>query len=182
MEEYCPEATATYPNVDDPIVHDNESAVSDGTKCTSECGGQGQPACNRKWSKKNLRKRWHEAGRIRNGRMGALSGSLKGELLLWGGECYGGTTVRDFGPDGKVRAVQNVNRPRPCRMQMLKDGTRRSGDYIEAFSFVRMNKAGFLFGEKRSIDLVGFPNGQASNDESAVSQAFSAMNTYHSQK
>ena len=54
VEEYCPEATATYPNVDDPIVHDDESAVTDGTKCTSECGGQGQPACNRKWSKKIL--------------------------------------------------------------------------------------------------------------------------------
>ena len=66
-------------------------------------------------------------------------------------------------------------------MQMLKDGTRRSGDYIEAFSFIRMKKAGYPFGENRSIDLVGFPNGQVTNDESAVSQAFSAMNTYHSQ-
>lgn len=112
--------------------------------------------------------------------MGSLSAVLKGELMLWGGECYGGTTIRDFGPDGKVRAVQNLNKPRPCRMSMLQNGQRRSGDYIEAFSFVRMNKAGFLFGEKRSIDLIGFPDGQVTNDESAVSQAYSAMNTYHS--
>ena len=112
--------------------------------------------------------------------MGSLSAVLKGELMLWGGECYGGTVIRDFGPDGKLRSVQNLNKPRPCRMSMLKNGQRRSGDYIEAFSFVRMNKAGFLFGEKRSIDLIGFPDGQVTNDESAVSQAYSAMNTYHS--
>ena len=180
VEEYCPEATATYPTVDKPIVHDDESAVSDGTKCTTECGGEDQPACNRKWSKKNLRRRWHEAGRIKNGRMGSLSGVLKGELMLWGGECYGGTTVKNFGPDGNERSVARVDRPRPCRMQMLKNGSRQSGDYIEAFSFIRMNKAGYLFGEPRVVDLVGYHAGQVSHDESAVSQAYSAMNAFHS--
>ena len=40
-----------------------------------------------------------------------------------------------------------------------------------------MNRAGFLFGERRQVDLVGFLPGSASHDESAVSQAFSVFNT-----
>ena len=114
--------------------------------------------------------------------MGSLSGVLRGELLLWGGECYGGRDVRDFNPDGTVRGISTVNRPRPCRMKILKDGSRQAGDYIEAFSFVRMNKAGYLFGERRQIDLEGFPVGSASHDESAVSQAWNLMNTFHDYK
>ena len=64
----------------------------------------------------------------------------KGELLLWGGECYGDSTVCDFGPDGFLRAAANVKKPRPCRMITEKSGKRKMGDYIEAFSFVRMNR------------------------------------------
>ena len=179
IKEFCPDAETTFPTVDEPITIDDESPVKDPTQCTKQCGGAGEPACNRVWKKTNLRRRWHEAGRIKNGRMGSLSGVLKGELLLWGGECYGDSTVRDFGPDGFVRAVSNVMKPRPCRMTIDKSGKRRSGDYIEAFSFVRMNKAGFIFGERRQIDLVGFPTGSASHDESATSQAFSVFNTMH---
>ena len=82
VEEYCPDANATYPNVDPAIIHDDESAVADGTQCTSECGEGFEYACNRRWKKKNLRKRWHESGRIRFGRMGSLSGVLKVFLII----------------------------------------------------------------------------------------------------
>ena len=69
----------------------------------------------------------------------------KGELLLWGGECYGDSTVRDFGPDGLLRAAANVKKPRPCRMITEKSGKRKMGDYIEAFSFVRMNRGKLIY-------------------------------------
>ena len=72
-----------------------------------------------------------------------LRKTIKGELLLWGGECYGDSTVRDFGPDGLLRAAANVKKPRPCRMITEKSGKLKMGDYIEAFSFVRMNKGMF---------------------------------------
>lgn len=58
-------------------IFSQESAVADGTQCTEECGASFQPRCNRFWQKKNLRRKWHEAGRIRHGRMGSLSGVLK---------------------------------------------------------------------------------------------------------
>ena len=188
VKEHCKNAQATYPNVDQPIDHDAESAVQDPTECTSQCGGSGQVECNREWKKINLRRRWHEAGRIEHGRMGSLSGVLKGELLLWGGECYGGTEVKDFWPDGSLRprgaAGADGQRPRPCRMKIMKDGTRRAGDFFEVFSFIRMNRAGYLFGEKRQVDLIGFKSTSthdqsASFDESAVSQAWNAMNTFN---
>ena len=78
LAEHCPNAETTYPTVDAPIEHDNESAVSDATQCTDQCGQKSsQPECNRLWAKRNLRRRWHEAGRIKHGRMGSLSGVLK---------------------------------------------------------------------------------------------------------
>ena len=82
LAENCPNAETTYPTVDEPIQHDNESPVSDATQCTAKCGQKAsQPECNRLWQKRNLRRKWHEAGRIRHGRMGSLSGVLKVRIL-----------------------------------------------------------------------------------------------------
>ena len=78
LAEHCPNAETTFPTVDESIQHDNESPVSDATQCTEQCGQKAfQPDCNRLWQKRNLRRKWHEAGRIRYGRMGSLSGVLK---------------------------------------------------------------------------------------------------------
>ena len=64
VDEYCSDPTEPYPGIDEPFVSHDEIAVADWYKCTTECGGQGQSACNRSWSKKNLRRKWHEAGRV----------------------------------------------------------------------------------------------------------------------
>ena len=42
---------------------------------------------------------------------------------------------------------------------------------------VRMNAAGFLFGERRYVELEGYLPGRAGHGEAAVSQAFSLYNT-----
>ena len=137
----------------------------------------------RTWKKTNLRRRWHEAGRMKNGRFAALSAIVKGELILWGGECYGDDIIHDFGPDGEIRQVRsasNVMTTRGCKMIIEKNGQRKTGDYIEAFSFVRMNKAGFIFGERRQIDVVGFPAGEVTHGEAGTNtQPFSIFNTMH---
>ena len=82
IEEFCPEAEPEYPGFDPEIKHDLESAVGDFDLCTTECGGKGQPKCNRKWEKRRLRRAWHETGRVINPRMGHMSAVLNGEVSL----------------------------------------------------------------------------------------------------
>ena len=84
VRETCPNAQKVY-NEDPNIIYHNESAVKDFTQC-QPCVGD---SCNRVWKKKNLRGKWHEAGRIRYPRLGAISATLKGEAILFGGECGG---------------------------------------------------------------------------------------------
>ena len=76
QDEFCPDAVEPYPGFDAPYVNHDESATSDYLGCTTECGGNGQPACNRSWKKRNLRRKWHEAGRIKHPRMGFLAGKV----------------------------------------------------------------------------------------------------------
>ena len=78
VEEFCPNAEPSYPGVDPDFVESDEAAVGDYVECTTDCGGKNQPKCNRKWKKINLRRKWHEAGRIKHPRMGFLAGVLKG--------------------------------------------------------------------------------------------------------
>ena len=159
VDEYCPDATEPYPGIDEPFVSHDEAAVSDWSKCTTECGGQGQPACNRSWSKRNLRRKWHEAGRVKHPRMGFLAGVLKGEIVIWGGECFGPAQIRQWNLDGTLRMTRSLDQPRSCKIQMKPGpgGSVRTinDDYIEAFSFIRMNSAGYLFGERRYVELDG---------------------------
>ena len=159
VDEYCPDATEPYPGIDEPFVSHDEAAVADWSKCTTECGGQGQPACNRSWSKKNLRRKWHEAGRVKHPRMGFLAGVLKGEIVIWGGECFGPAQIRQWNLDGTLRMTRSLDQPRSCKIQMKPGpgGSVRTinDDYIEAFSFIRMNSAGYLFGERRYVELDG---------------------------
>ena len=180
VEEYCPDADDTFPGLDPPIKHHAESAVKDYTDCTEECGGKNQPKCNRKWKKINLRRKWHEAGRIKHARMGFLSGTLKGEMLIWGGECYGPNKMRAFNLDGTLRAARLTEQPRPCGIMINKNGEGTNDDYMEVFSMIRMNKAGYLFGERRHVELDGYRQGKAAHDESAVSQSYSVFNTQSS--
>ena len=64
-------------------------------------------------------------------------------------------------------------------MKKAPDGSVQTinDDYIEVFSFIRMNQAGFLFGERRFVELDGYYAGRAGHGEAAVSQAYSSMNT-----
>ena len=48
---------------------------------------------------------------------------------------------------------------------------------MEKFVVFRMNRAGFLFGARRGVNLEGYYPGQIVHDESAVSQHFSKLNT-----
>ena len=177
VEEYCPNAKDTFPGVDPPINHGEETAVTDYTECTEDCGGSGQPDCNRKWRKINLKRKWHEAGRIKHPRMGFLAGTLKGEIVIWGGECYGPDKMRQWNLDGTLRATRLQYQPRSCGIQIDASGKSNNDDYIEVFSMIRMNKAGFLFGERRYVELNGYLPGRAGHGEAAVSQAYSLYNT-----
>ena len=82
VEEFCPDAVEPYPGNDPEFVSGDEAATSDYLECTTECGGRNQPACNRRWSKRNLRRQWHEAGRIKHPRMGFLAGTVSFSLLI----------------------------------------------------------------------------------------------------
>ena len=82
VSEFCPDAEPEYPGFDPEIQHDFESTVGNFDQCTTDCGGEGQPDCNRKWQKKRLRRKWYEAGRIINPRMGHMTSVLKGEVTL----------------------------------------------------------------------------------------------------
>ena len=64
-------------------------------------------------------------------------------------------------------------------MKKAPDGSVQTinDDYIEVFSFIRMNSAGFLFGERRYVELEGYHVGQAGHGEAAVSQGYSLFNT-----
>jgi hypothetical protein len=181
VDEYCPNAVEPYPGIDPAFAEHDEAAVGDYTECTTECGGNGQPKCNRKWSKRNLRRSWHEAGRIKHPRMGFLAGVLRGDIMVWGGECFGPAQIRQWNLDGTLRMTRSLDQPRSCKIQM-KPGPGGevisvNDDYIESFSFIRMNKAGFLFGERRYVELEGYFTGQAGHGEAAVSQGYSTMNT-----
>ena len=180
LDEFCPDATEPYPGIDPPFSTHNEAAVADYTQCTNQCGGANEPACNRSWMKRNLRRSWHEAGRIKHPRMGFLAGTLRGEVIVWGGECFGPAKIRQWNLDGTLRSMRTLDQPRSCKIQMKKVGDKINtvnDDYIEVFSFIRMNKAGFLFGERRYVELEGYYAGQAGHGEAAVSQAYSTMNT-----
>lgn len=105
-----------------------------------------------------MRRKWHEAGRIRNPRMGFLSGILQGEIVIFGGECYGQEVKRSFNPDGSLRATKVKAEPGPCGIKINKNGMgifNGQNDYLEAFSILRMNKAGYIFGDSRKANLVG---------------------------
>ena len=186
LDEYCPEATESYPGIDPVHESSPEAAVGDYTECTTECnqtGEDGIPVCNRSWAKRNLRRRWHEAGRIKHPRMGFLAGTLKGEIIVWGGECFGPTQIRQWNLDGTLRMSRMADQPRSCKIMMKSSGPSinevdtTNDDYIEVFSFIRMNQAGFLFGERRFVELDGYYAGRAGHGEAAVSQAYSTMNT-----
>ena len=177
VTEYCPNAEETFPGVDAPIEHGDESAVGDYTECTEDCGAPGQPECNRKWKKVNLRRKWHEAGKIKHPRMGFLAGTLKGEVVIWGGECYGPDKMRHWNLDGTLRATRLQYQPRSCGIEIDGGGNANNDDYIEVFSIIRMNKAGYLFGERRYVELDGYLPGRAGHGEAAVSQAYSLFNT-----
>ena len=64
-------------------------------------------------------------------------------------------------------------------MKKAPDGSVQTvnDDYMEVFSFIRMNNAGFLFGERRYVELTGYHVGQAGHGEAAVSQGYSTYNT-----
>ena len=82
LNEFCPDAIESYPGFDEAFVNGAESATGDYLGCTSECGGASQPECNRSWQKRNLRREWHEAGRIKHPRMGFLAGTVFHHFLL----------------------------------------------------------------------------------------------------
>ena len=64
------------------------------------------------------------------------------------------------------------------KIQQTNEGvTSTNLDYMEKFVIFRMNRAGFLFGARRHLDIDGYFPGQAIHDESAVSQHFSKMNS-----
>lgn len=119
--------------MDDPIVHGNESPVADYTECTNICDVEGAPDCNRVWKKKNLRRAWHEAGRIKHARMGFLAGQIKGEIVVWGGECYGPTAQRQWNLDGSPRATRVNFQPRACKAN-IQNGKVLNDDYMEVGS------------------------------------------------
>ena len=179
VAEYCPDAEATFPGIDQPINHDGQSAVSAYTECTEECGGSGQPACNRLWKAKNLRRRWHEAGKIKHPRMGFLAGTLMGEVVVWGGECYGPSSIRQWNLDGSLRSTRVNYQPRACGITIDSNSRANNDDYMEIFSMIRMNSAGYLFGERRYVELEGYLPGRAAHGEAAVSQSYSMFNTLH---
>ena len=67
-----------------------------------------------------------------------------------------------------------------CKLKVqLIDGELVSNnvDYMERFVVFRMNRAGFLFGARRHVEVNGFQLGSVGHDESAVSQHFSLLNT-----
>jgi len=175
-DEKCPNAQKTFDS-DPEIIHNGESAVSDFTECKS-CTG---PNCNRHWKKRNLRKKWHEAGKIRFPRHGFLAATLRGEALLWGGECGGAETL-----DGKSSNIEfdgncrSCFKTHGCRMftRSTPDGpVSENIDYMEKFVIFRMNKSGYLFGARRHVEVDGYYPGKSAHDESAVSQHYSNLNT-----
>ncbi|CBY31517.1 unnamed protein product [Oikopleura dioica] len=175
LKEYCPDAEPSYPGIDESINHGDETPVADFTECTPVCDVEGAPACNRVWKKKNLRAAWHEAGRIKHPRMGFLAGQLKGEIVVWGGECYGPANTRQWNLDGTLRATRVDFQPRSCKVD-IQAGKTINDDYMEVFSFLRMNSAGFIFGERRYVEFDGYVDGRAGHGEAAVAQAFNAFN------
>jgi hypothetical protein len=88
LNEFCPDAVESYPGFDPVYVNGAESATSDYLGCTSDChlpgqpGQPGQQECNRSWQKRNLRREWHEAGRIKHPRMGFLAGTVSSQLFI----------------------------------------------------------------------------------------------------
>ena len=66
ISENCPSSSKVYSQDADLLESDKEGPVSDFNQC-KPCESA---LCNRVWEKKNLRNRWHEAGRIRYPRMG----------------------------------------------------------------------------------------------------------------
>ena len=108
-------------------------------------------------------------------------GTLKGEIIVWGGECFGPAQIRQWNLDGTLRMSRSLDQPRSCKIQMKRasDGSVKTinDDYIEVFSMIRMNDAGYLFGERRYVELEGYHVGQAGHGEAAVSQGYSTMNT-----
>ena len=100
---------------------------------------------------------------------------------MWGGECFGPAQIRQWNLDGTLRMTRTLDQPRSCKIQMKKapDGSVQTvnDDYMEVFSFIRMNNAGFLFGERRYVELTGYHVGQAGHGEAAVSQGYSTYNT-----
>ena len=72
VTESCPNAKKVH-DEDAEMETGLESPVADFTKCV-ECSGEG---CNRIWKKRNLRKKWHEAGRIKYSRVGFMAASFK---------------------------------------------------------------------------------------------------------
>ena len=173
--EKCPDAQKTY-EIDPDIVHNGESAVSDFTECTS-CTG---PDCNRHWKKRNLRKKSHEAGKIRYARHGFLS-TLRGEAIIFGGEC--GLHPSESADGGAHCFNGQCYATHGCRMENLKtpNGLVTTNiDYMEKFVVFRMNKSGYLFGARRHVKVDGYYRtwgGRINHDESATSQHYSPLNT-----
>merc|ERR1712025_564394 len=93
--------------------------------------------------------------------MGFVAGTLKGDIIVFGGECMN----------------KNDSKTHKCRVVIKEDGSSYSEDYIEAFSILRMNKAGFIFGESKTAQIDGFYPGDAGHGEASVSQSFSSMNS-----
>lgn len=63
-----------------------------------------------------------------------------------------------------------------CKAKIDENGVADNQDYMERFVIFRMNKAGFLFGAPRNVEMKGWYPGTVTNDESQVSQQFSAIN------
>lgn len=174
-DEWCSNANKVY-ETDPDIVVTDESTVDNFSECR-KCNGS---ECNRHWKKRNLRRKWHEAGRIRYPRVGFMAATLKGEALLWGGECGGieeGVKPTNLQFDGGCRSCFATHN---CRMQIYNTPTgpvSKNGDYMEKFVIFRMNRSGYLFGARRHVELDGYFPGGVSHDESAVSQHFSKLNT-----
>lgn len=120
--------------------------------------------------------------------MGFVVGTLKGDIIVFGGECMGSQT-------NKQTARQDYD-THACTVTIDKDGNSETEQYIEgkfatktyflsnflsneilAFSILRMNRAGFIFGRSLAGQVDGFAPGYAKHGEASVSQAFSKLNS-----
>jgi len=172
VQENCPNGIKPFPT--DPDYNEKTlfTPVGDFTQCTEECAGA---ACNRKWKTKDLRRRWHEMGRVINARMGFLAAHLQGEIMIFGGECMSNPNRQDLPKSTrKWDGVEEFSGP--CNV-VIENGVHSTETYIEAFSVLRMNKAGYLFGESRKTHITGFLDGEARHGEASVSQIFSSLNS-----